>query len=60
LDWLTKAALAGDVQAQMDLSAAYYDGTVVAQSHDKAFPWLLKVAQRGDACVERSVGLMYA
>ena len=38
LDWLTKAALAGDVQAQMDLSAAYYDGTVVAQSHDKAFP----------------------
>ena len=57
---LIKLAEEGDVDAQFDLSYAYYNGEGVVQNAKESLFWMLKVAEQGDPKAQFITGLIYA
>ncbi len=57
---LEKAATKGYVASQYRLGQIYFSGDFgTTRDYPKAFDWLLKAAQGGDAAAQNSVGVMY-
>jgi TPR repeat protein len=59
VEWLTKAAAAGNVMAQNQLASAYLRGQGVAQDDAKAFALYSQTAARGNAVGEMELGYLY-
>lgn len=53
---LIRQAQSGDVSAQLDLAYEYYQ----QDNHAKAFEWITKAANQGDAVAQYNLGWMYA
>lgn len=60
IEELTRAAEAGDRDAQILLADAYIRGKGVQKNYTEAFKWTLKLADSGDAFFQYRVGLFYA
>ncbi|MBQ7501148.1 sel1 repeat family protein [bacterium] len=48
-DKLTADAEKGDAEAQLQLGKAYYSGSGIKKDHEKAFMWLKRSAENGNA-----------
>jgi TPR repeat protein len=59
VEWLTKAAAAGNVMAQNQLASAYLRGQGVAQDDSKAFALYSQTAARGNAVGQMELGYLY-
>lgn len=59
LDNLKKLADEGNMSAQNNLGVRYYKGEGVDQNYEKAFNYLLKAAEQGDAKSQSSIASMY-
>jgi TPR repeat protein len=59
VDWLTKAAAAGDVPAKVQLGYAYRNGVGVAQDDNKAFSLYTEAAAQSNQIAEMDLGYMY-
>jgi len=60
LEWLTSAALRGDLSAQRILALAYREGRGVAQSFQEAVSWSRKAAEQGDHSSQWQLGELYS
>lgn len=60
LEWLERAAEAGDVDAMMRLYRTYASGIGVAVEPTQAFAWLEKAADVGDVRAARELAAAYA
>ena len=59
-EWMLKASLQGDANAQNELGLLYYNGSGGAlQSKSKALEWIQKSANQGYALAESNLGWMY-
>jgi TPR repeat protein len=59
VEWLTKAATAGNVSAQNQLAVAYMRGHGVAQDDNKAYALFSQTAATGNAVGEMELGYLY-
>lgn len=59
VEWLTKAATAGNVPAQNQLASAYLRGLGVTQDDTKAFALYSQTAAAGNAVGESELGYLY-
>jgi len=57
---ISAAAERGDVYAQCNLAAMYYNGKGVEQDFAQAFAWLRKAADQGYTEAPFNLGAMYA
>jgi hypothetical protein len=61
LDWKTKAADAGFVEAQFDVGMSYADGRYGNQkSGEEMFKWMTRAAEKGNVMAAYHVGSAYA
>jgi TPR repeat protein len=60
VQWWTKAAEKGDLEAFFNLGQAYRLGLGVAKDEGKAFEWMLRAAFGGVAAAQSRIGLAYA
>ena len=60
VQWWTKAAEQGDLEARFNLGQAYRLGLGVAKDEAKAFEWMLRAASDGVAAAQSRIGLAYA
>jgi len=56
---LIKKAEAGDLDAQLNLGYAYYDGQGVPQNNHEAVKWFRKAAEQGNAKAQFNLGALY-
>ncbi len=56
---IQRAASQGDVDAQLQLGAMYYQGDGVRQDYAKALEWFKKSANQGEVLSQRLLGLLY-
>ena len=60
IEWVTKAANRGDVMAQYNLAATYYEGLYgIPKDEEKAFFWAEKAANQGDREAQCLLGVCY-
>lgn len=57
--FLTKAAEAGNVQAQCDLGMLYFQGNVITKDQTNAVKWFKQAAQNGWALAQWNLALCY-
>lgn len=60
IPFLLKAAEAGNVDAQYNLSIIYHKGEEVPRDLDKSFMWASKAAEQGDSDAQYNLGLYYS
>jgi len=60
VDWFSKAAEQGHMEAQTKLGFMYATGKGVAQNYHTAVYWCYKAAEQGDVISQYNLGLMYA
>lgn len=60
VEWLQKAAMQGNVNAQCDLGMVFKFGLGVKEDAQRAFMWLQKAAAQGNDVAQYNLGLMYA
>lgn len=58
--WFTKAAEAGNAEAQINLGLLYFNGKGVTQSDGEAIKWYRKAAEQGNVVGQWLLGTMYA
>src|ERR1700691_2862621 len=56
--WYGKAAVQGNIAAQIDLADLYRDGRGVARDTAQAAAWYRKAADQGDAGAQGTLGLL--
>ena len=56
---IQRAASQGDVDAQLQLGAMYYQGDGVRQDYGKALEWFKKSANQDNAAAQAYIGIMY-
>ena len=59
MEWYTKAANQGDVDALCNLGRCYYEGLGVQQNYYKAVEWFNKAANQGHAGAQCYLGYCY-
>lgn len=57
--WFMKAAVQGNVSAQLILIDCYYNGTGVEKDHFEAVRWARKAAEQGDSSAYWTLGVCY-
>jgi hypothetical protein len=58
--WYGKAAIQGNIAAQIRLADLYRDGRGVARDRTQAVAWYRKAADQGDAGAQATLGLLYS
>jgi len=59
-DWYRKAAVLGNLEAQLRLADCYRDGRGVPRDMAQAAEWYRKAAEQGDLAAQATLGLLYS